>query len=249
MTDATLADRPAAASAASRLPALLGTPALALPVLGVLILAGFWPTYLSRIARIDSWRTQLHGAAMGGWFLLMLGQAWLVRTGRRPLHRALGRLSYAWVPFVVATTVSMAHHRIVITKAPDWPETLYFLWIQLGLLALFAGCWAMAMVHRKRPLVHARYMVGTALTLVDPALARLLWNVGRVDWPAEQVVTYALIDAILAALAWWDAKRTGSRVFAGLLLAFVLFELPTFWVWRLPAWRAFADAFGAWPMP
>jgi hypothetical protein len=211
------------------------------------IAIAFWPSYLSRLPTVDSARVHVHALAMGGWYALLVSQALLIRSGQRAVHRALGKLSYAWVPFVVLTTLVLAQRRAALTLAdgkPEvWRETLYFLYVQMALLALFVMSWALAIRHRREPQVHARYMVCTLLTLIDPIFARILYNVWGIDFPPAQVITYTLTDAILLGLAWRDRRGgSGHTVFARMGVPFVLLQLPTFFVYTWPGWRTLAEA-------
>src|SRR5688572_1154325 len=155
----------------------------------VLLLAAmpaFWPSYFSAPPfRDDFFHVHLHGLAMFAWLLLLAAQAFLIRSGRRPLHRALGKVSYGLVPLIVASTLLLAHYRL--RQGPPNAELLYFFCVQLGLMVAFVFAYAMAIRHRREPMLHMRYMLGTALAVVDPILARLLAIHLGVNPPLMQV--------------------------------------------------------------
>jgi hypothetical protein len=213
------------------------------------VLLAFWPSYLSRAFAEPQWRVHLHGLAMFGWLALVLSQAFLIRGGRRSVHRRVGKLSFALVPLIVASTLALAHFRLNAAR-PDLPaDLLYFFYVQLALLSSFVLAWGLAIAHRREPLVHARYMLCTVLALLDPIFARIFYNVFGIDYPWGQVLTFGLTDGILVALIAYDRRSgAGSTVFAGMLALFVAVQLPTFVVSTTPAWRAFALWYAALPL-
>jgi hypothetical protein len=209
-----------------------------------LAVAAFWPSYVRRLADVGA-EVHVHAAGMTLWCLLLVAQGALIRSGRRDLHRALGRASYVLVPLIVVGTLVLARHMLRSAQRPLPEEALYFLYIQLSLLAVFAYAYVAAIRHRREPPVHGAYMIGTALALVDPIGARLLHQVGLAP-PLMQVVTYGIVDAVLVALLVHERRRPARpRVFARLLAVFVLAQVPTFFVARVPAWRAFAETLAA----
>ena len=216
-------------------------------LLVALAVPAFWPSYLRAEKAEADFHVHLHGIAMLLWGVMLIAQPWLIRIGRWKLHRQLGKASYVLAPLVVVSTLLLARYRLT---QPYPADQLYFLYVQLGLTAVFTVAYAQAIRHRKSPAVHARYMVCTALTLVDPIVARLLSIWLGIEPPFMQAITYALVDAILLYLWRRDIRAgTDTRVFPAMLAAFVAFEIPTFLVPGLPAWQAFANAYAALPLP
>ena len=213
----------------------------------LLAIPAFWPTYLFPPNYESDWHVHLHGLAMFAWVALMIAQASLIRGRHAALHRRLGKVSYGLVPLMVLSTVLLAGYRL---RQKIDLDALYFLYVQLFLIALLATSWMLAMANRRQPQVHMRYMACVALTLVDPILARVLFFYGGMDFPATQVVTFGVVDAILIALALHDrAHHPAIRVYPRMLLVFVIAQLPTFFLYKLPAWQAFAEAYAALPLP
>ncbi|MEO7742177.1 MAG: hypothetical protein ABIR98_04510, partial [Usitatibacter sp.] len=93
-------------------------------------------------------------------------------------------------------------------------------------------------------------MVCAALTLIDPILARIIYVHAGVDYPHLQVATYLVVDAIVLALIANDVRHHHkARVYSGLLALFVATQLPTFVLYKLPLWEAFARWYSALPLP
>lgn len=213
----------------------------------LLTLPAFWPTYFAPPKPVAETRVHAHGLLMFAWMALLIAQAWLIRVGRRPLHRAIGRMSFVLVPLIVLSTLWLLHLRL---RQKIDAEMLYFLYVILSLTAVFTFAYVMAMVNRALPAVHARYMICTALALVDPIVGRIVFAFAGIEPPGMQLVTYALVDAILIGLAYADWRSgSGIRVFPFMLGVFVAAQIPTFFISRLSWWPQFAQALGALPLP
>lgn len=79
----------------------------------------------------------LRGAVTALWVLLLITQAFLIRSGRRAVHRFVGKISYVLAPLSVVSTLSRVHLRLR-EASPDVPvDPLYFLYAQVSLLAWF----------------------------------------------------------------------------------------------------------------
>jgi hypothetical protein len=216
--------------------------------LGVAAVVGFWAKYFSMLREAAPF-AHAHGIAMSFWIVLLVIQAYLMRTGRRGLHRQVGQMSYALVPVIVVATALFAHEGLNRTGLTG-PRLLLF-YLQAHLLFLFALSWGLAIYNRKTPVVHARFMICTALTLIDPIFARII---GRYIWtPPEpvyvQMITYSMTDLVLVALIASNWRREWRlRVYPAMLAAFVPLQLPTFYVVGMPAWTAFAAWYMALPL-
>src|SRR5688572_24804426 len=202
----------------------------------------FWPSYFFPPRYETDFHVHFHGIAMFLWVVLLVAQAALIRTGRRDVHRQLGKTSYAIAPAIVISTLLLMNHRL---KGAIGAELLYFVYLQFVLTAFFAFCYVQAMRHRHAPALHARYMVGTAFAIFDPIMARVLFVSFGTEPPWMQLATFAMMDALLLALILWERGREeppATRVFPLLLAIFVATQVPQFSVPRM-AW--FAD-FARW---
>jgi uncharacterized membrane protein len=224
-------------------PAIFRHTVVYLALLLPFIVVGFWPTYFSRVPLETSIRVHVHGVAMSLWYLLLVSQACLIRTNRRPLHRKLGRLSYALAPVIALSTLAMARHRL--QESGVTAETLFFFYVQLSLLVFFLLSYGLAIANKGNPLVHARYMICTALALIDPIFGRILYNGLGINFPLLEVLTYSLVGVIFLWLAFWDARHKPSpRVFMGMLVAFLVLDVPVFFIYNSTEWHSFAAWFG-----
>lgn len=205
----------------------------------------FWRPYFSQLFAIRDAATHFHVATMLVWCGLLIVQPWLIRTRRHAVHRRLGQFSYGLFLPMLAGFVLLAHERLNALQGP--PEALrhYILYLQVMGLLLFASCYLMAIVWRRSPLVHARFMVGTGLVLIDPVVARivLFWIDATPAFP-PQFLSYPIIDAFLVALIVLERKAgSGRAVFPALLGLFAVFQVLTFVVTAQPFWADFARWF------
>ncbi|MFV1997950.1 MAG: hypothetical protein ACC641_08045 [Acidiferrobacterales bacterium] len=193
-------------------------------ILLVLTLVGFWKSYFSKLpGEIDSY-IHFHAVTMLLWLGMLITQAFLISHHKRLLHKIVGRFSYALVPVLVVSLVLLAHSQITIHEYGITYTRLYILFLQLSLLAIFMIAYGLAITYRKSPSRHARYMISTSLTLIDPAVARIPLDLPPLPF-TYQVLTFALIDIILLVLIIMDRNQSNGReVFPIMLAVFVIFQ-------------------------
>nr|WP_298132080.1 hypothetical protein [uncultured Pseudoxanthomonas sp.] len=235
-----------ATGAAVRRPGLWGIGSMVwIGALALLVLAGFWKTYFSRLALAEA-LTHLHAGLMLAWVAMLLVQPWLIRTQRLALHRRVGRLSYGVMPGVLVTALWLSQVRMA--AAPPEMFGLQAMLLYLGMAAslMLALFWGLAIRHRRDPALHARYMVATALVMIDPAMARLMLALlpegirFNPSWGG-----YALTFAVLALLMWFErGAPRGRGVFRFVTLVFVVNFVLMHVVPGTQPWQAFARGWG-----
>jgi hypothetical protein len=211
-----------------------------------LAVAGFWPTYVRSIGEKDA-VTHLHAALMLGWFAMLFAQPWLVRTRRLALHRQAGKFSYVLVPALVLSCLWLSRIRMAAATPESSGFQAFILYLALSASTIFLLSWALAIAHRRDTALHARYMVGTSLTLIDPALARLLAALKPDLGPVISLISFGLLFLILGVLIWRDRGRHGQRAFIVLAIAFAIEFALLQVVPRSEGWLAFARWWGGLP--
>lgn len=209
-------------------------------LLGVAVL-GFWKPYFGRLSAAQG-LAHLHTLAMLTWIGMLVAQPMLIRGRQLAWHRRIGKASYGVVPLLVVSALCLAQLRI--SEAPPQMLALQQTILYLGLSAsvLFVVVWGLGIRYRHDTALHARYMVGTALTLLDPSLVRVMifWVPG-VPPPLYQWITYGLVYAILALLIVLDRKsRRGRPAFVVLLVLFAATHASIMLVPGTAAWQRFA---------
>jgi hypothetical protein len=215
----------------------------------VVALVAFWPTYLSRVSTLDAY-THAHALTAALWMLMLAAQPMAIRAGRRDLHRAFGRTSFLLAPFVLAAMILLAHHRLQGLSGKAYLDQTFTLYLQVSLALQWAACYGLAIAYRHRTALHARLMVGTGLTLIDPVVIRfVIWAKPPVDWNF-QWLTFGITDLVLAALIAAERRAPSGRgVFPAMLAVFVVLQAPALvGGWKSAPWQDFARRFAALPL-
>lgn len=219
---------------------------------GLLLVAliAFWPTYLSIAPSASSAYIHLHAATATLWMALLIAQPLAIRAKRLPLHRALGQASYLVAAGVLISIVLLAHNRLQRLAVEAYAIQVYVLYLQVSLAALFALSYGLAIWTRRTSALHARFMICTGLTLIDPVVIRLMfWLEPTPSWN-YQWFTFGLTDAVFLALLWLERhNRTGRGVFPLMVVVFALAQAPALLGLTDSAfWQAFAAWFAALPL-
>ena len=213
---------------------------------GFLLLAflAFWPSYLSKPTASDGF-THFHAAAATTRMALLILQSWAIGSRRVALHRFFGKCSYALAPLLVLSVTLLAHSRIKGISGEAYAIQTYVLYLQVSLALVFALSYGLAIWTRRSVARHSRFMVCTALTLVDPVLIRILFWIGPTPSWNYQWLTFGVTDLILLILIWLErSNRAGRGVFPTMLGLFVATQLPAVLGWTDgPLWQAFARWF------
>jgi len=225
-------------------------PLMSLLLLAV-VLKGFGPSfYFRNNASIEDGHGPeglpiyliMHGLVMSTWMLLLVVQAGLIQTKNLKTHMRLG-----WVSLVIALLVILTGilamkgfgPRLLAIGVPahvlrDGLSLLF--WIDVFSLVLFPGLIGVAVYYRKNSIVHKRYMLYAAVTLLVPALGRMAAQIaptdsfGGINWP----LTWSIQLCIMLCVPLYDLikhrniqKSTSvsfTAVFIAMLLAVLLAE-------------------------
>ncbi|MHC5074793.1 MAG: hypothetical protein ACYTFE_08205 [Planctomycetota bacterium] len=211
---------------------------------------GFWVTYFTRPAGTYHLYEHFHGAMLFGWCLMLILQSSLIRANRRDIHRRVGKVSYIVAPLLVISTILLANHKLNVRGLND--DGVYILSLQVFLLIQWIVPYTLAMKNRKRSDVHARWMICTVMSMLDPIFARVIAvNFLEVPFSTEiyQYFTYSFVNLILIALIVWDWKSHRRRdVFLPMLFIALATQLPSFFVVGSSGWMAFATWFHGLPL-
>lgn len=162
-----------ATSTTRRHPALV--PAMS-SLLIVLVFLGFAPTYYLRPVTLGAIPAflHIHGAAMTGWFLLLLVQTALIATRRRAVHRRLGVAGA-----ILAVVIVVLNPLVIAWSVPrlmaSGPIELTALIVvgDLLIMATFTVLVGLAIRWRRYPETHSRMLLLASVAVSGPALGRL----------------------------------------------------------------------------
>jgi len=206
----------------------------------------FCPRYYSRLSDA-SFYLHLHAITAILWFALLIAQPLLIKKRNFELHRLLGKLSYPVAAMIVISVILLAHSRIAVTPEEYFVRRSHAIYLQLSLALVFAVTYAFAIWYRKTRDIHARLMVATVFTFIDPVFDRfismyMLFITIRGEW-----LTFGFINLILISLAITDRNQPRVRwVFPGLLFLYLIIEMPIFFqLTGMGWWQSFAAWFAS----
>lgn len=218
---------------------LYGNAPLYFSLLLLVALAGFYPSYYSRLGEAKAVH-QFHGGVATLWMLLLIGQGWLMRRRRLALHRTIGKCSVVLAALFVVSALMIVHDMLTRDSgfARMFGPRLAFLDLSSVVFFVFAYC--MAIYYRRSMPLHARFMVCTALPLLPPALSRLLGHyvlASGASFDQALHVSFVVTELIVVALLAHDLKVGKLRAPYLILLAVLVVQQASF---------EFALGFGPW---
>ena len=233
---------------ASSKPGLFRQPHFYFAIAFLVAIGGFWPSFFSKLSSTDSAHL-IHGVTATLWMTIPILQSWLITQKKFRLHRRLGWVTLAVLaPLLVISGLHMVQLMILRYERTHAIRLLKFTFLDLCAMTLFVTFLVLAIVrirHRDRD-GHARYMAGTVLFALEPALERIfVFYVPGVSGFASALY-YALItmEIILAVLLFFEWRRHRIRLpFAmalGFFLAMHIFLTP---IANSPRFAQFAEWF------
>jgi len=146
--------------------------------LAAIAFGGFGLTYLIPLAagRFDGpAMLHVHGLLFFAWTLLFIAQARLASTSMRS-HRAMGLVGVSLATAMVASALVVIVSGLSQSVASGTATTARALAIvPITAISTFCVFFALAIVYRRRTEIHKRCMVMATLTLLPPAVARVLF--------------------------------------------------------------------------
>lgn len=218
----------------------------------ILVVAAFWMTYITRISEQPNYRMHLHGFALTLWCLMLISQAYLIRSKNNALHRRIGKFSYVLVPFMLFTTLDLLHYQLSKVERLNVMDYL-FMALVVNALVAFVILYGLAIYNRKRSGLHARYMVSTVFPFITPATDRIIGvhfpslipHLYTVEGnPVLPIVGFFMVDAIVIALIIWD-WRSHKRwnVFPLVLIVLLAYHYSVLNFHKFGFWKTFSEWF------
>ena len=215
----------------------------------LLVVTGFWFTYFTKILDQENYRMHTHGAALTLWCLMLISQAYLIRSKWNALHKRVGKFSYVLVPLIVMTTIDLLRYRLRDQSL----DTMGFFFVALVINALVALVifYGLAIYHRKKSALHARYMICTVFPMVTPATDRIIGFHFPLLYPylptiegnpIAPVAGFLLADLILVGLSIWDwQSHKRWNVFPVALLILTIYHYSVMNFYKFEFWKTFSE--------
>lgn len=186
---------------------------------------GFGSSLVERLAGHADYPAPLvlhaHAALFIGWLGLLTIQVLLVRTNRTSVHRKLGLATLVLVPAMLAFSFLAERHSQHF-YSPKYPENLNFFAVPLGYLLVFPAFIGLALLARRNPPAHKRWMLLANAVILRVPFARwwgeaLYERFGDGFW-GMIVHTYAGTDLLVLLMVAYDIitrRRTHPALLAG----------------------------------
>ncbi|NNF03887.1 MAG: hypothetical protein HKN17_05415 [Rhodothermales bacterium] len=133
----------------------------------------FYPSYFGILSEAPAGH-HMHGITATLWMLLLIWQGWAIHNKRRELHALVGKASFVIMPFFLAAGLWVTQMTIV---KDDMFKEMFGLRLSpgdWGAVFYVALVYALALRHRYKVHLHARYMLMTIVPLIAPSIVRLL---------------------------------------------------------------------------
>ncbi|MBD2705357.1 hypothetical protein IC229_32375 [Spirosoma sp. BT702] len=174
----------------------------------ILVFLAFFKTYFGLFPTFTGTTTlvHVHAVTILLWFAMLIGQPILIRRKQVALHRAIGKVSYGLVPVMVICFLLMARQHQLRGK-----DLVLFVYNTFD-ISLFVLFYIPAIVYKRQPAYHARFMVMTVLPFLGATIGRLP------SFPIPGAVLGLLI--IIGLLVY---ERFTRRVYKPYLISLITF--------------------------
>jgi hypothetical protein len=218
-------------------------------------IAGFVPTYWAPAitgAFAGAPILHVHGLLFSAWTLLFIAQARSAASGRFEHHRALGLAGVSLATAMLFTGLIVAIKSVDDGIARGFEQQARAASIvPITIILFFAATVTVAIANTRRPDVHMRLMLVASISVLPPAVARMLFfflappGLPRPGLGEPPAVVFSLVpnlaaDLLLVVAVVYDWRTRGrphpTYAIAGvLLLALQFARIP---LSGTPAWRA-----------
>lgn len=166
--------------------------------------------YFSQFPQFEkfTWVHHIHVATLTLWFALLVIQPVLIYKKKIHLHRVLGKVSYFLVPVIIYCMLLAMKTQYVKTGSFGMQESARLALIYLPAAALipFVILYILAIINKKKPRIHMRYMIATAVSLLGPGIGRI--NFGITEFTSAVLFAFALSDMFFIVLLVFEYFKT-----------------------------------------
>jgi hypothetical protein len=192
-------------------------PMIAL-ALSLFVIVAFSRTYYLRfLTDLPPLRTLVHthGLVFTAWLAVFVAQTRLVAAHRVDLHRKLGILAVvvAALVVIVGATTAIANSALPRVR-PSGLTPAQFTIVGLTSIGLFAAFVTLGIAFRRRADLHKRFMVLAMISVLSPAVSRVLTQLGLREFSSYLVPLGAVVFVVWCLVHDWRHHRIVHPVFA-----------------------------------
>ncbi|MBD2705351.1 hypothetical protein IC229_32345 [Spirosoma sp. BT702] len=204
-----------------------------------IIVAGFYKSYFSKFPVFTGFTYvhHTHSLLLLLWFVMLIIQPILIYQKRLDLHRLIGKASYVLVPLIVWSMLAVMRKQY-LRNLPNMPEVrnLASLYLPVSALIPFVTLYVLAIIYCKKPALHMRYMIASAIALLGPGIGRI--NFGFADFKTAVMFAFALGDVFLVGLLIYEfTKGKNYRPYLISLLICAVFHYAFPWAPNSAGWE------------
>jgi hypothetical protein len=214
----------------------------------VVTMVGFSKSYFGNLGQISIFH-HIHGATATAWMLLLILQPILYKQGKLALHRKLGWIAaFTLVPMLMIGGLIMMHLMVGPNAKLYPPGIPYQLsYIDCCSLIMFPLFFILSLKHGRNIHLHARYMACTVLTVLPPAITRVLFLIPWFDSFNKTLNgSYFAVELVFLLLII-DDKRSGNirKPYLVALLIFTALHISMNFAGNWHWWQQTMDKYGA----
>ncbi|TBH74720.1 hypothetical protein [Aquirufa nivalisilvae] len=213
---------------------------------------GFWFTYFSKMGEQLNYRLHFHGITLILWCLMLIVQPWLIRLKKVAIHKKIGIVSYVLVPLLLFSTIYLLKYRLLGIKQMS-PYSNFAVALVLNALLVFIILYGLAIYHKNKGTIHARYMLCTVFPMIPPITDRIIgthlpsllkYLPTLEGYPLVPIYSFAIVDILLLFLCIWDFRSHKRwNVFPFVLLLLVGYHLSVLNFYKFTFWMEFGEWF------
>lgn len=192
-----------------------------------LVAIGFYPSYFGLFPEFNEHidvLVHIHFLLSAVWIAILITQPLLIINKKYTWHKRIGRSTYIIFPLWILSFLVMIYK--VIQK-----EHYDYLVFPIGNMLILIILYVLAIKHRKNTAKHMRYMIASALVLLDPTIGRWTFNIFQDDLIAMPI-TYAIMNLILLGLIWMDIRNGKDyKPYVVALTSFLTYNVAFFMVY------------------
>jgi hypothetical protein len=198
--------------------------AYGLVMLLALAIVAFSPAYFMVLDTSLPMVMHIHAVLMFLWMFILIAQPILIKKKQFRLHRITGKVTYGLVPLLLLTGYAMIRYAYgtdfidipretgrLMTSDEIVHQARIYIALPLYYFFAFIVFFSLGVIYRKNPLVHAKYMIATALSVTGPIIDRVFYYTltglqVSIFFPLEYVA-FLLIDVVIIWLLFIDVRR------------------------------------------
>jgi hypothetical protein len=207
-------------------PNILRKPHFYFSIALLVAVGGFWPSFFSKLAITDKAHL-IHGITATLWMTVPIIQSWLICRRKFSLHRKLGWATLLILaPLLVVSGLHMVQLMVLRYEQTHAIRLLKFTFLDLCAMTLFVTFLVLAVlsIRRNDSDAHARYMAGTVLFALEPALERVFvfYVPGVSGFATALYFALVTMELILLVLLFFEWRRRRVRLPFSLALGFFI---------------------------